>query len=255
MRAILLTLLVAWSTPALAAGTNNRDTARRVPTENSRTGKQRTGKKGKKQRKGMKIDDVSPLHGVLIYGPKLETHEKYERLTKGKKSAIVAKKDLPERDVSRDGSIAVGLTAGTLQQGYTDGSSSGNLGLGIKGRYRPMEYLGLELGVQRHSDGFLSKDSVRTMTTAGVDVFVFPWSKLSPYATAGLALSGRPDATPNDTRGNLTGLQAGIGLEFSPTKSLGLDLEAKTTRWMNMDPADTFNPSSLQLGGAVMFHF
>ena len=73
------------------------------------------------------------------------------------------------------------------------------------------------------------------------------------YATAGLVIRGEPGA-PEGTP-NLTGLQAGLGLEFSASKSIAFDLEAKTTRWMNIDPMHDENPSALQLGGAVMFHF
>ncbi len=253
MRTLLMSLaLFGLCTPAIAADGESTAVADRSPNAKKKGKKAKNGTKGKKGKKGKKvrIDEVSPVHGVLLYGPKLGTHDKYEKRTKGKKSAVVKKKDLPVREVSRGESFAVGLTAGTMMHGTTEDERFSDLGLGIKGRYRPVEFAGIELGVARHGSSLLGGERGQTLFSASGEVFAFPWSKLSPYALVGVTLNQRgPDTAA------LTGAHGGVGIEYTVQNNIALDLEGRMTGWLNRDEADTTSPLATSITAGVVFHF
>lgn len=272
MRSLFLTALLALSGTAAAADRTEAPTAstesvsaqERVSSPRETTGKKKRNKKkgakkggNKQRRKGkvVKIDKVSPFHGVFLYGPKLGTHDKYAKADNRKKPTKVKPKDLPERDVRREGDLAVGLTAGSLIHGYQDGSSYGDIGLGLKGRYRPVEFVGVELGVARHGSALLGGDRGQTLISGSGQLFAFPWATLQPYASAGLTLNQRADVPRMGAVNNLTGAHLGLGVEYSFSKNAAVDIEARGYRWLGQEATDLSNPGAVQLSGGLTMHF
>lgn len=274
MRPLFLTALLAFATTASAAdatpGTTTASSGSVSAQERVSAPRDARGKQGKKNRnqtrrtkgkrgkkgKAVKIDSVSPFHGVFLYGPKLGTHDKYAKADNRRKPTRVKPKDLPDRKVRREGDLAVGLTAGSLIHGYADGTSYGDLGLGLKGRYRPIEFVGIELGVARHGSQLLGGERGQTLISGSGQLFAFPWATLQPYASAGFTLNQRADVAPRlGASSNLTGGHLGLGVEYSFSKNAAVDIEARGYRWLGQDATDLSNPGAVQLTGGLTMHF
>src|SRR5690606_8099161 len=141
---------------------------------------------------------------------------------------------LPERAIDRNNSLAVGLRAGSLLSGYGQDGRYSDVGAGIAARYRPAETIGLEVALQHHDQSWTS-ESLRsqTMGSASVELFAWPWTRVSPYAIGGLTYTSRSmadevrtfDGVQNIDAGSpLVGPHAGLGLELALGKSVALDL-------------------------------
>ena len=172
---------------------------------------------------------------------------------------------MPTRFVDRSDTLALGLTAGSLMSGYENGESYGDLGLGLKGRYRPAESVGLELSVTHH-DSAWAPESARSQTlgSASVALFAWPWTRVSPYAIGGLTVNNRQIADELasyqgvdqlDTGRNLIGAHGGLGLELAMGRSAALDLEARYVGWLNQQDTDLATPGALQATAGLVFHF
>ncbi len=204
---------------------------------------------------------VRPYHGVFVYGPAPVHHHHYH----SGGPAQVKQKHMPERDVDRANSVAVGLKMGSLASGYYDGGAYGDLGVGLAGRYRPAESVGLQVDLTHHAQSW-GPDTERSQTVgaASVQLFAFPWTRVSPYAIGGVTYDARniqddiynggTSATviANDA---LWGLHGGLGLELAMGKSLALDLEGRYIGYLDKSPTDPSLPGALQLTGGLMVHF
>lgn len=219
--------------------------------------RERDGRKGDGgRRKGaFTIERLNPLHGTLVYGPKPSTHHKYQNAGDRKRPTVVPKRDLPERSVDRKGSLAAGLRAGTMVHGYDDGSSHSDLGIGLMGRYRVFEAFGLEVGVSRHADALFGAERGQTLLSGSGEIFLFPWSRMSPYALVGVTSNSRNQVPGMSEPTSLLGPHAGIGLELALGKSLAIDLEGRAIGWSNPGPEETANPVALTATGGLTFHF
>ncbi len=206
---------------------------------------------------------VRPYHGVFVYGPRPTTHTHYHGGGGG--GVNVKNRDLPSRDLDREGSLAVGIKAGSLMSGYFDGPAYSDVGLGVAGRYRPAEAVGLELGLQHHSQTFTSEtERSQTQVNGSVELFAFPWTRVSPYLIGGVTYNARNiqdeiwqgDAlSVVEQHDSLWGLHGGVGLELALGQSLAIDLEGKYIGYLDREPTDASLPGALQLNAGLMVHF
>lgn len=173
----------------------------------------------------------------------------------------------PKRGLEREDTLAVGLNAGSVISGYGDAKPYADLGFGLAARFRPEESVGLELAVSSYKQEF-SAESDRTTTTgqASVELFASPWSRVSPYALAGLTVAGRTFADDRAVRDataveNLTakdvqwGPHVGLGVEFALGRSVALDLEARGVGFIGQDAADPRIPGMIQTTAGLKVHF
>jgi hypothetical protein len=203
---------------------------------------------------------VRPYHGVFVYGPRPATHVRY--VGAGPGPVAVVRADLPERSVDREGSVALGVRGGSLLSG-SDGYVYGDPGIGGFLRVRPDESVGLELGVSHHGGRFPATETRgQTQVAGSVELFAFPWTRVSPYVLGGVTWNGRSEideivngntTTTLENRYAQWGLHGGLGLEFALGKSAAIDLEARTIGWLNRQPGDA--PLAIQATGGLLFHF
>ena len=208
---------------------------------------------------------MRPYHGVLVYGPRTVHHTHYVHTTSGGAPPPVQEAHLPKRSVDRDDSFAVGLRMGNFVSGYEQGGAYADLGYGLTARYRPEESVGLEFSIQHFDQTFdtLSERS-QTQLSGSVQMFAFPWKRVSPYAAVGLSSTSRE---LNDTmldRGQevtisrsdtVMGPHAGLGMEFALGQSIALDFEARYTGYIGMDPLDDTLAGAFSTNAGLLFHF
>mgnify|MGYP000147078925 CR=1 FL=1 len=202
---------------------------------------------------------VRPYHGVFVYGPRPTTHVHYQD------SGEVRRRHLPERQLDRDKSLALGLKTGSLTSGYYQGGTYSDLGLGLAGRYRPAESVGLQLDLMHHAQSYsIDTERSQTLAAGSVQLFAFPWTRVSPYAVAGVTYDARNinDAIGSDgtsatviAQDSLWGLHGGVGLELALGDRIALDLEGRYIGYLDKSPTDPSAPGALQLTGGVMVHF
>lgn len=210
---------------------------------------------------------VRPYHGVFVYGPPPVTHNHYHSSgvqTQGGQ-VKVEKSDLPQRFVDRDNSFAVGLKGGSIWSGYFDAHGYADAGVGLNARYRPAESVGLDLSIQHHDQTWAqSSERSQTMMSGSVELFAYPWTRVSPYVIGGLTYTTRDieDEIFQSDRVNLVstgqplvGPHAGLGIEFALGKTVALDLEARYTGYLNRKASDASLPGALTTTAGLMFHF
>lgn len=208
---------------------------------------------------------VTPVHGVFVYGPPVRHHHHYH--TSSATSTVrVQQAHLPERAVDRDDTLAIGLKAGSLLSGTETGQLYGDLGLGLMGRYRPAESVGLQLDLSHHAGEsvFNGSSSVRNQTqvAGSVALFAFPWTRVSPYALGGVTWNARSlhdeyygveSTTLVGVNDALWGLHGGLGLELALGDSFALDLEGRYVGWLDRGPVDPLG--AIQGTAGLTFHF
>lgn len=206
---------------------------------------------------------VRPYHGVFVYGPAPVYHQQY---VASSGPVTVQEAHLPERKIDRENSLAVGIRGGSFMGGYDTAAGFSDPGLGLNVRYRPDETVGLEVALSHY--GMESDDSMRTNTVgqASVELFAWPWTRVSPYVLAGLTGAGRDFEddyldTRTDTVQHLShsdvqwGPHAGLGIEFALGKSVALDLEARYIGFLTAGGDDPTLPGAVQTTAGVMVHF
>lgn len=205
---------------------------------------------------------MRPYHGVFVYGPAPVYHSSYV----GTSEAQVVQEHLPERKIDREGSLAVGLRGGSMIGGYDSAAGFSDLGAGAVARYRPAESVGLEVGLSQF--GMKSDDSMRSHTvgSASVELFAWPWTRVSPYVVGGLSFDARnfDDAYFDESTDSVQtfaqndmqwGPHAGLGVEFAIGKSLAIDLEARYMPFIGTSADDPTLPGNVQTGINVLAHF
>jgi hypothetical protein len=206
---------------------------------------------------------VHPYHGVFVYGPRPVTHVQYVH---ERGPVQVERRDLPKREVNRNDTIAVGLKGGTLISGAPEGGIYGDPGLGLMGRYRPDESVGLELALSHHGmtiDPLNARS--QTQVAGSVELFAYPWTRVSPYVIAGVTWNGgsvTDDVWMGDTYVAATdvssqlGLHGGLGVELAMGKSVALDFEGRYIGWVSDSTPDMPSaPGALQATGGLVVHF
>lgn len=211
-----------------------------------------------------RIHHVRPYHGVLVYGPRTVHHTHYVHTTDSSPQPV-QEAHLPKRSVDRDDSFAVGLRMGNFVSGYDQGGAYADLGYGLTARYRPEESVGLELSLQHFDQTFDSlSERAQTQLSGSVQMFAFPWKRVSPFASVGLSSMSRQ---LNDTmldRGqevtiarvdSVMGPHAGLGLELALGQSIALDFEARYTGYIGTDPLDDTLAGGFSTNAGLLFHF
>jgi len=204
---------------------------------------------------------VRPYHGVFVYGPAPTHHHHYH----SSGPAQVRTKHMPDRAVDRANSVAVGLKMGSLASGYFDGGVYGDLGVGLAGRYRPAESVGLQMDLTHHAQSW-GADTERSQTLAAgsVQLFAFPWTRVSPYALGGVTYDARniqDDIYTGDSSAtviandSLWGLHGGLGVELAMGQNLALDFEGRYIGYLDKSPTDPSLPGAFQFTGGLMVHF
>ena len=203
--------------------------------------------------------------GVFVYGPRPVYHRTYV-VNNGPASqpVQVEKAHLPTRKVDRDDSFAIGMKAGSYLGVYDDGTAFGDLGLGLTGRYRPHESVGIQLDVTHYNQTWTPEtERAHTSGSASAMLFAFPWKRVSPYVMGGLTFTDRDihdDVFNNGFVGTVTttapkfGPHMGLGAEFALGKSIALDIEARYTPYLNPTSDATTN-HSLQTSAGILVHF
>ncbi len=201
---------------------------------------------------------VRPYHGVFVYGPRPVTHVHY-----GGSNVSVSQADLPTRKVDRNNTLAVGLRAGSVYGGYAGAAPYADLGFGVNMRYRPDEMLGFELALASYAQNTPDSHRQQTVGQASVELFAFPWTRVSPYVLTGLTVAGRDfsdayytsSVQQYESQGTLYGLHGGIGLELAIGDRFGIDLEGRYIGYMGQSTRDAALPGSFQTTAGVMYHF
>lgn len=203
---------------------------------------------------------AAPWHGVFVYGPRPVYHRQYV----GGPVQQVREEHLPERKVDRKGSVAIGVKSGSYISGYDGGSSYGDFGLGLVGRWRPEEAVGVELSIAHHNETFdMGTERAQTLAQGSAMLFARPWARVQPYVLGGLSVNERSlddayfagpgQAAVVSTKDTLFGPHAGAGVEFAFGKRAALDLEARYVGWLN-DRTDAA-PGALTTSATFLVHF
>ena len=173
--------------------------------------------------------------------------------------------DEPARAVDRNHSLSVGLRGGSYISGYEDGGSYGDLGMGLALRYRPVESVGLEMSWMHHSDTWDNhQERAQDPLSASVQLFAFPWTRVSPYASVGLTATPRATEdryfnglenvtyTANDA---LFGPHLGLGIEFAVGQKASLGFEGRYIGYIDRQPNDAAFPGAFQGSMGLNMYF
>jgi opacity protein-like surface antigen len=197
---------------------------------------------------------VRPYHGVVVYGPRPVTHVRYVNGAPGPVAVQTA--DLPPRAIDRNDTFALGVKGGSLISGSNDGGVYGDAGLGLVGRYRPVESFGLEVGVSHHASG-VEAFRAQTQVAGSVELFAFPWTRVSPYVLGGVTLNRQvlaDDFGLTAIGDGQVGVHGGVGLELALGHTAALDLEGRYIGWVT-DSAVNSAPGAIQATAGLLFHF
>lgn len=190
-------------------------------------------------------------HGVFVYGPAPWSPP----------PPAGAPEPEPKRTVDHVGDLSLGIRGGSYISGYSNGASFGDFGLGVAARYRVAEPVGLELQWNYHDDTWSQgSERIEQPLSASVDLFAFPWSRVNPYAVAGLTLTNRNvyDAIGGaqvDSDQAYWGPHGGLGVEFNISQKTSINLDARWIGYVNKDPADLAHPGAVQLNSGLNFYF
>lgn len=170
----------------------------------------------------------------------------------------------PPFDLERADTLAVGVRWGSLYSGHYGGHSYADLGVGLAARYRPAASVGLEAAIQHHDQTWSARSArSQTLISGSVMLFAWSWTRVSPYAVAGLTWAARDvhhevwhyDGVDSfHTRRPLAGPHAGLGLELALGRRVVLDLEARYVDYLNRRYDDPALPGALTTTAAVMIH-
>ena len=170
------------------------------------------------------------------------------------------------RAVDRNGDLGIGIRSGTYMSSYYDGYGAfGDFGMGFALRYRPVESLGLEAAYQYHNESW-NDESERTSQpfSTSVQLYAFPWTRVSPYLTAGLTWTARnySDTFHNGIsydqvyrQDTLFGPHGGLGLEFAVGQSASINVEGRYVGYVNVADNDPSTPGALQGTAGLNFYF
>ena len=182
----------------------------------------------------------APRHVVVTETPSRRTH--------------------PAVFADRAGEFSLGLSGGSYVSGYESGSSYGDFGLGLVGRYRATPALGFEAAWSHYRDG--QGERATSPLSLSVEAFGFPTTRWNPYLVGGVTFTGRhlddtfcagEDFTTLTVDDTLFGPHVGVGLEIGLGKQATIGLEGRVTSYVDVGPEDPTVPAALQ--GRVGFNF
>jgi opacity protein-like surface antigen len=168
----------------------------------------------------------------------------------------------PSVFANREGQLSVGLSAGSLVSGYDSGSSFGDMGLGLTGRYRVTPGFGLEASLSQHRGG--EGERITTPLSLGVQGFGFATGRVNPYASAGVTFTGRDfddtfcdgeDFSTFVTDDTLFGPYGALGMELAVSQNATISLEGRLSTYMNTTVDDPTVPVSFGAKAGLNFYF
>ncbi len=162
--------------------------------------------------------------------------------------------DAPVRAVNRAGSIAVGLKGGTMFGTEDVATLTGDTGFGLMVRYRPVEAIGLEGTWMRHEDS-IDGTLVRDPLSLSAQVFLFPWTRVSPFVSAGMTLDGPVGSSESVPSEHRFAPHGGLGVELAIGKSLAIDLEGRYLAERQSLVNDPAQGGAIQATAGVVLHF
>jgi len=162
----------------------------------------------------------------------------------------------PSRAVDRNGDFSLGIIGGSYVSGYETGGGFGDMGLGITAEYRPLEAIGLELSTTLHDESWDDDTQrINRPTQASVNLYAFPWTRVSPYVTTGLTWNKRSvqdtffDGLSDTTvvaEDTLFGPHAGLGIEFALGENASINFDGTYTGFLNISDNDPTLPVAVQ---------
>ena len=133
----------------------------------------------------------------------------------------------------------------------SSGISTEDISWGAAVGYRVFDPIGLELSYINHSsDGTIS--TLSPLEASG-HLYLFPWTGVSPYISAGVSVAEQQGAK-NHTQYNLPddyayGLHGGLGVEIGFGQHISLNAEGKYTQFQNVEKRNT------QLIAGINYYF
>ena len=205
--------------------------------------------------------------GVFYYNPPPRRHRTVvvNRTVTGSKAG--RSDTTPTRAIDRNGDFAFGLRGGTYGTEYLGGGGYSDAGIGLTARFRPVESIGLEVAYEHHSQNFEDDtERINNPLQTSVQVYAFPWTRVSPYATLGLTWNSRSltDTYYNnetfsydvaEAQDTLFGPHAGLGLELALGDSAALNFEGRYINYLNVEQDDVSAPAAVQGTAGVNFYF
>ena len=182
-------------------------------------------------------------HGVYTFArpPKRDTVKIFE---KNPSTGAVTRYRGPLRHVNRTSSLGVGVVAGSSIASELPGVEAG---YGLVARIRTVEALGFEASWMRYGELAGEEHAYDTASLSG-QLFAYPWSRVSPFVSAGATASG-------DLLGageSYLAPHVGLGVELGIGDSIAFDLEA---RGVAMDGGAPASSSMLQGNAGVVVYF
>ena len=205
--------------------------------------------------------------GVFYYNPPPRRHRTVvvNRTVTGSKAGRAD--TAPTRAIDRNGDFAIGLRGGTYGTEYLGGGGYSDAGIGLTARFRPVEAVGLEVAYEHHSQNFEEDtERINNPLQTSVQVYAFPWTRVSPYATLGLTWNSRSltDSYYNietfsydvaEAEDTLFGPHAGLGLELALGENAALNFEGRYINYLNVEADDVSAPAAVQGTAGVNFYF
>lgn len=157
--------------------------------------------------------------------------------------------------MSRAGTVSLGLRGGSY---YALGGNaeSADVGVGIAGRMRAVEALGVEVAWTRHQDDWEgSAGSAANPLSLSGQLFTRPGRIVSPYLSAGYTwTSVRSDLSAGTTE-RLRGPHGGLGLEVALGRAMGLGVEGRYTHYGTLDDVSLGGQRAGALQGNLGMNF
>ena len=199
--------------------------------------------------------------GVFYYNPPPARH----KVVVVNDGGNVARGPQPTSAIDRNNTFGVGITSGSYNSGYKAGGAYGDMGIGLTATYRPVEAVGFELAWTHYDQSWEeNSERIHEPVQASVNLYAFPWTRVSPYVTLGLTQTGRDvqdtwfDGYSNQTtttEQTVFGPHAGMGLEFALGSAAAVDLEARYISYLDVDPSDASASSAVQGTMGLKFYF
>jgi hypothetical protein len=141
----------------------------------------------------------------------------------------------PKRQVDHRKSLSFGLRGGAQTSNINDGSEGTGLGFAVG--YRVFEPIGVEFAYMNYGEEIdMDMDSPGQ---ASAQLFLFPWTRVSPYVTGGVTFAKNGSAA-NETEmqsvpdGYAYGPHGGVGVQFGLGR-FGLNVEGRYTKFSNVE--------------------
>ena len=186
--------------------------------------------------------------GVFLYNPPTHQHTVTVVETGGGTQTVEKNAEKPLRAVDRSSSFSVGLRGGSYQGRGLDGQRHADNGLGVAARYRFVESLGVEVAWARHLDSW-ETDSTRTTEPLAVSgqLFAFPWSRVSPYLSAGYTWTDRSSSLQGASD-RVKGPHGGLGLELAIGDSAAIGVEGRYSHYGQLESIENISNSYKRAG-------